>query len=227
MVTAERTTSVAGKQDTPASVQSQAAQQAHLLRLQMPPEWELTDERFLELCRLNEGWRIEADGDGGLLIMAPTGPLSSAQGSSILAQVWVWSDERKSGMAFDSSATFQLPNEDRRMADAAWISDERLAEIAGDDHVIWRTCPDFVVEVRSATDDLAPQQRKMEMWISQGARLGWLVDPLEETVWIYRPERDPERLERPESLTASEIADDLTIDFNRIWPLRDQESETS
>ncbi len=227
MVTAERTTSVAGKQDTPASGQSQAAQRAQLLRLQMPAEWELTDEQFLELCRLNEGWRIEADGEGGLLIMAPTGPDSSEQGGRIYSQTLIWSDTMAKGRAFESSATFMLPNGDRRMPDAAWISDERLAEIAGDDHVIWRTCPDFVVEVRSATDDLAPQQRKMEMWISQGARLGWLVDPLEETVWIYRPEQEPERLERPESVIAVEIADDLTIDFNRLCPPRDQESETS
>ena len=67
----------------------------------------------------------------------------------------------------------------------------------------------------------------MEMWISQGAQLGWLVDPLEEAVWIYRPDQEPERLERPESVTAVEIADDLTIGFNRIWPQRDQESKTS
>lgn len=159
--------------------------------------------------------------------MAPTGPMSSARGGSVLAQIWVWSDGHESGMVFDASATFLLPNGDRRMPDAAWISDERLAEIADDDHIIWRICPDFVVEVRSATDELEVQQAKMEMWISQGARLGWLVDPLEENVWLYRPEQEAERVERPQSLTASEIADDLTIDFSRIWPQRDQESETS
>ena len=126
-------------------------------------------------------------------------------------------------MVFESSATFMLPNGDRRMPDAAWISNERLAEIADHDEIIWQICPDFVVEVRSATDDLKDQQAKMEMWISQGARLGWLVDPLEESVWVYRPEQEPERLERPESLTATEIADDLTIDLSRIWPQSEPE----
>ena len=77
------------------------------------------------------------------------------------------------------------------------------------------------------SDALGDQQSKMGMWTSQGARLAWLVDPLEETVWIYRPEQDPERLERPESVTATEIADDLTIDFSRIWPRQDPEPETS
>ena len=65
------------------------------------------------------------------------------------------------------------------------------------------------------------------MWVSQGARLGWLVDPLEEAVWIYRPEREAERVERPESVTASEIGDDLVIDFSRIWPNREATPETS
>ena len=227
MVTAERTkTSDRTSATTPNTLRNTAADTVSL-RLQLPSEWELTDQHFLELCSLNEGWRMEADCEGGLLIMSPTGPMSSARGGRIYSQTLRWSDANESGMVFDSSATFLLPNGDRRMPDAAWISNERLAEIAGDDHVIWRTCPDFVVEVRSATDELASQQQKMEMWLSQGARLGWLVDPQEETVWIYRPEQEPECLEQPESVTASEIADDLTIDFTRIWPQRDQESPTS
>ena len=197
------------------------------VRLQLPAEWDLTDEQFLELGRLNEGWRIEADGKGGLLIMAPTGPTSSSQGGRIFAQTLNWSDAHNNGMVFESSATFVLSNGDRRMPDAAWLSEERLAEISGDNRVLWRICPDFVVEVRSATDRLAVQQTKVQMWISQGARLAWLVDPVDETVWIYRPEQEAERVGRPESLTATEISDDLTIDFSRIWPQRDQESETS
>ena len=197
------------------------------LRLQLPSGWQLTDDRFLELCSLNEGWRIEVDGEGGLLIMVPTGPMSSARGGSVLAQIWIWSDEHESGMAFDSSATFLLPNGDRRMPDAAWIGDERLAEIEDDHYIIWRICPEFVVELRSGSDRLEPQQAKMELWLSQGARLGWLIDPLDETVWIYRPGEEPERVERPTSLTAVEIADDLTIDFSRIWRPQGQSSETA
>lgn len=229
MVTKAPSTDVSSEESLgkPSREQSQVAQQAQLLRLQMPAEWELTDERFLELCSLNEGWRIEADGEGGLLIMSPTGPMSSARGGRIYSQTLAWSDVNESGMVFDSSATFLLPNGDRRIPDAAWIGDERLAEMDADDEGVWHVCPNFVVEVRSRTDRLSDQQTKMEMWVSQGANLAWLVDPFEEAVWIYRPEQEPERLERPESVTAAEIADDLTIDFSRIWPRRDPEPETS
>ena len=195
------------------------------LRLQLPATWELTDDLLLEIGALNEKWCFEADADGGLLIMPPPSPLSGKRELRIGAQILHWSDASNQGDAFPS-ATFRLPNGWRRAPDAAWISDERLSGIAPDDEGIWAVCPDFVVEVRSASDQLIPLKEKMEMWVAQGARLGWLVDPLEETVWLYRPEREPERLERPQSLTAAEIADDLTIYFSRIWPRRHPEPET-
>jgi Uma2 family endonuclease len=220
MVTAERSEAAGTATAVAAKEVWEIAPEAFPFRLRLPSDWELTDERFFELCSVNEGWRIETDCEGVLLIMAPTGPDSSDRGGRIYSQTLIWSDTQARGRAFESSATFMLPNGDRRMPDAAWISDERLAEVAGDEHIIWRICPDFVVEVRSESDRLAPQQVKMEMWISQGARLGWLIDPLAETVWIYRPGQEPEQVERPESLTATEIADDLVIDFSRIWPDR-------
>ncbi len=209
---------------TPDAPGAEAASAAELpgypLRLQLPPEWELTDERLLELGSLNEEWYLEADCEGGLLIMAPPGPESGERELEIGSQIRQWRHSSDRGRAFGSSM-FQLPNGWRRAPDAAWISDERLAEIAGDERIIWRVCPDFVVEVRSATDDLDVLQAKMEMWVSQGARLGWLVDPREEAVWVYRPGRAAERIERPASLVAEEISGDLAIDLSRVWPSRE------
>lgn len=197
------------------------------LRLQLPLDWELTNDLLLRIGALNEVWRLEADAQGGLLIMPPPGPLSSDRSGRIYAQTLIWSESTERGLTFESSAMFELPNGERRMPDAAWIDDERLAGIDVNDEGIWEICPDFIVEVRSVSDELEDQQAKMQMWISQTARLAWLVDPYEEAVWIYRPEQDPERLERPESLTATEIADDLTIDFSRIWPRHDPGSEST
>ena len=101
-----------------------------------------------------------------------------------------------------------------------------MAEIRPDDEGIWQVCPDFVVEVRSPSDQLTPLQEKMDMWVSQGARVAWLVDPYEAGVWIYRPDQPPEHVARPESLAASEIAEDLVIDFRRIWLTQDQADAT-
>lgn len=196
------------------------------LRLQLPAEWDLTDERLLELGSLNEEWYLEADCEGGLYMAPPPGPLSGERELLIASQILFWRSTSDRGRVFPS-VTFHLPNGWRRAPDVAWISDERLSGIASDDEGIWAVCPDFVVEVRSTSDRLEPLKEKMQMWVSQGSRLGWLVDPFDEAVWIYRPEQEPELLERPESLTANEIADELTIDFSRIWPSQDPEPETS
>ena len=151
---------------------------------------------------------------------------SSERELSIGADILIWSRASGRGRTIGSGLV-RLPNGWRRAPDAAWISDERLSRISPDDEGVWAVCPDFVVEVRSASDQLSPVQEQMEMWVSQGARLGWLVDPREETVWVYRPDQEPERLERPETLTATEISDDLTIDLTRVWPQRDQAESTT
>ena len=196
------------------------------LRLQLPDEWELTDERLLELGLLNDEWYLEADCEGGLYMAPPPGPLSGERELLIASQILSWRTTSNRGRVFPS-VTFHLPNGWRRAPDAAWISDERLSGIAPDDEGIWAVCPDFVVEVRSVNDRLKPLQTKMKMWTSQGARLGWLVDPYNEDVWVYLEEGDPERLDRPESVTASEIAEDLTVDFRPIWPRQHPEPQTS
>ena len=214
MVTAERP-EVA--ESTPVPEIWEAAPHLFPLRLQVPCEWELTDDRLVELSSLNEEWHIEADCDRGLWIVAPPGTESSEREANEVTDLVIWTRRSGLGRAIGSGMV-RLPNGWRRAPDAAWFSDDRLSEIAGDDYIIWRVCPDFVVEVRSATDEIEPQRQKMDMWIAQGARLGWLVDPFQELVWIYRPEQEPERVERPDSLTAVEIAEDLTIDFTRIWP---------
>lgn len=197
------------------------------VRLTLPSDWELTDDVLSEMGSLNELWRFEVDKSGCLLIMSPSFPLSGIRAGRILSQLVVWSDEHNSGIVADSSSMFRLPNDEVRVPDTAWISDEQLQSVSEDLEGAWHICPDFVVEVRSESDQLADLQIKMEMWVSQGARLAWLVDPYEDALWIYRPEQEPERLQRPESVTATEIADDLVIDFSRIWPQRDQGSETS
>ena len=94
------------------------------LRLQLPPDWNLTNDLLLEIGAINEGWRLEADAQKGLLIMPPSGPLSSDRSGRIYAQTLSWSDTSNRGRTFESSAMFELPNGERRIPDAAWISDD-------------------------------------------------------------------------------------------------------
>ena len=204
-----------------ASKDPQAAKPAtkspYLLRIQLPSEWQLSDEALLEISSLNDEWHFEADGEGGLLLVAPPGTESGERELEIAGQVRNWRHAVDRGRAYGSTL-FQLPNGWRRAPDAAWVSDERLATVERTDELVWKVCPDFIIEVRSGTDELNLLMGKMEMWVDQGAREAWLVDPQEQTLTIYRPNQEPEQLERPESATATEIADDLSIDFARVWP---------
>ena len=186
------------------------------LLLRVPEGWELTDDALLELAAINEEWIVEADAAGGLLIMPPPAPQSGEREMDIGSQVFALNLANKVGRAF-GEVMFRLPNGSRRAPDACWISDERLSGIEPGDEGVWAVCPDFVVEVRSVTDRLAPVQAKMEMWQSQGARLGWLVDPFEGVVWVYGEESEPERFERPLSLIVSVASEDWEIDLSRIW----------
>ena len=89
-----------------------------------------------------------------------------------------------------------------------------------DDEGIPRFCPDFVIELRSPSDRLPDQQRKMRFWMAQGVQLGWLIDPFADTAHIYRPDREPELLQRPNSLSGEDVLPGLVVDLSRVW--RDQ-----
>ena len=112
-----------------------------------------------------------------------------------------------------------MPDGSVRQPDAAWISDERLAALLprGQRPAFPRIVPDFVIEVRSSSDRLSQQQRKMEEWISYGARLGWLVDPEQSRIYVYRPDAEPEILERPDTISGEPELPGLEVDCADIW----------
>ncbi|MBW8051739.1 MAG: Uma2 family endonuclease [Cytophagales bacterium] len=151
----------------------------------------LTEEQFFLLCSENKEIRFERDKHQNIIIMAPTGSLTSSGHSGINAQLWYWNKRTKSGQVFDSSAGFTLPNGAMRAPDAAWIANERWEKIPLEDKKRFaHICPDFVIEVLSETDSLKQQKEKMQEWIENGCRLGWLIDLEHKTTYIYKPGRE-------------------------------------
>ena len=184
--------------------------------LRLPPHWDLTEQCLFELASLNDPWRFERSAEGALEIMPPPGPRSSDRGGRIYAQVLLGGDDQ--GSAFESSGGFRLADSSIRAPDVSWVSNERLAGIEVDHEGAWPVCPDFVVEIRSPSDRLSRQQAKMRQWMSNGARLGWLIDPFEDAVWVYRETAaEPERLERPTHLDCGDILPNLRIDLSHVW----------
>ena len=186
--------------------------------LRLSPLIKLTDKQFAEFCELNRDLRIELTTTGELEIMAPAFSQTSNRNLKITTQLEIWTKSDNTGIAFDSSAGFTLPNGAVRGPDASWISKSRLATLTPEQRSgFYNLCPDFVVELRSDTDRLSVLQAKMEEYINNGARLGWLIDPQDRRVHIYRPDSEVHTLENPETISADPILPNFTLDLKEIW----------
>ena len=178
----------------------------------------MTDDEFYEFCRLNADLDIELTSEGDLIIMPPTGGKSGERNATLGARLTTWSLDNKMGRAFDSSTLFTLPNGAKRSPDFAWVGNERWDALTEDEQEKFPPlCPDFVVELRSRTDRLVNLQRKLEEYMANGAQLGWLIDPQERQVYVYRPGADAEQLNAPQTISGDPVLRGLTLDLQEIW----------
>lgn len=183
------------------------------------PEWvNLSENDFFELCRLNRDLRIERNATGEILVMSPTGGETGSRSSEINMQLRLWAKRNGTGVAFDSSTGFKLPDGAERSPDAAWVLRTRLARLSAEEkQKFLPLCPDFVIELRSPADSLGRLQSKMEEYIGNGAELGWLIDPSTRRVHIYRDNREPDVLEHLDSISADPVLPGFVLDLNEIW----------
>jgi len=172
---------------------------------------------FEEIVAKNPELKIEQNANGEIVFMSPTGGESGYRNLRIASQLDQWS-ERFGGRSFDSSTLFRLPNGAKRSPDASWISMERWNTLTKEDRKKFPPlCPDFLIELRSETDRLDELQAKMSEYLSVGLRLGWLIDPLQKRVHIYRPEKQPEVLLMPNSVSCNEILPGFVLDLKTVW----------
>lgn len=178
----------------------------------------LSDEELMEFFALNDHLRIELNSEGDLIIMPPTGGETGIRNFELIGNFWAWSKKDGSGKGFDSSTVFSLPNGARRSPDLAWVLNERWEGLPKSDRAKFPPiCPDFVVELRSPSDSLDFLQEKMEEYVANGAQLGWLIDPFERKVYVYRPGAGAEVLEDPESLSGEPLLRAFTLDVRALW----------
>lgn len=177
-----------------------------------------TDEQFYEFCRFNRELRIERGAEGEVTIMAPAGWESGRRNAEITAQLQVWAREDGTGTAADSSTGYVLPNGAVRSPDGSWVSNARLASVAPEQRSRFLPlCPDFVIELRSPGDRLPALQDKMAEYVANGAALGWLIDPMNRQVFVYRPGLNVERLDEPEGLSGYSPLAGFTLEMSDIW----------
>jgi Uma2 family endonuclease len=188
------------------------------LELQLGQALQLSDDELFELCARNSELRIERNAEGDLIVMTPAGGASAHRNLLIVAQLASWARHDGTGVGFDSSGGFLLPGGAMRSPDAAWVRRERLESLsAAAKERFLPLCPDFLIELRSPSDRLADLQAKMAEYREAGARLGWLVDPLERRVHVYRPGRAVEVLEAPAVVLADPELPGFALELEGVW----------
>jgi Uma2 family endonuclease len=190
----------------------------NFILLQMSPVIAMNEDNLFELCQLNSHLRIERNSTGELIIMSAAGSETGNRNFTLIQQLANWTDRDATGIGFDSSAGFILPNGATRSPDASWIkltkwnalSDEQKAKFAP-------ICPDFVVEIRSPSDDLISLQDKMQEYIDNGASLGWLIDRKNRQIYIYCPNKKVECLDNPTTVSGNSVLSGFSLDLTKIW----------
>jgi Uma2 family endonuclease len=181
-------------------------------------ETKLTEEQFVRLCQENPDLRIELTAQGELVLMPPTGLESGWRNSRLIRRLDAWTEGEGTGITFDSSTMFTLPNGAKRSPDASWIRRERWDALPVKEREgFGLICPDFVVELRSPTDRLPDLKEKLQEYIANGARLGWLIDPLEKRVYVYRPDHPVEVLDDPPTMSGDPVLPGFVLNVRELW----------
>ncbi|MFN6517545.1 MAG: Uma2 family endonuclease [Nostoc sp. CreGUA01] len=188
-----------------------------VLSLHLPTNLQFTDDEFEQIIAVNKDLRLELTAQGELVIMPPTGGETGNRNFDLLGQLWFWNSKNNLGKAFDSSTGFKLPNGATRSPDASWIRIERWNTLTPQQRKKFLPlCPDFAVELVSETDELKDTQAKMHEYLANGLQLGWLINPKDQQVEIYRPNQVPEVLQSPTSLSGEDVLPGFILNLESI-----------
>ena len=188
------------------------------ITLQIPKSLKFTDDEFVEIVAANKDLRLELSAKGELSIMSPTGGETGNRNFEMCLDLGYWNRQNGLGKAFDSSTGFKLPNGATRSPDVSWIKIERWNALTPEQRKRFLPlCPDFVMELVSESDDLADTQAKMREYIANGLRLGWLINPKNQQVEIYRQNQEIEVLQSPTSLSGEDVLLGFILDLQPIF----------
>ena len=177
----------------------------------------LTDAELEELCRANDIVQIERTREGVIHMNPPAGGLTSDGNAEIIRQLRTWWMTHRRGRVFDSNGGFYLPDSSLLSPDAAYVLPETLKGLTEDDLTGFpRLCPDFVIELLSASDNLSATKVKMQRWIENGAKLAWLVDPYGRKVYVYSPGVAPVTVS-DSTVRGTGPVEGFVLDLTRVW----------
>ncbi|QDL09618.1 Uma2 family endonuclease [Brasilonema octagenarum UFV-E1] len=178
----------------------------------------LTREQFYQLCEENSDLKLERNAQGELIIMPPTGGETGRSNVNLILQVGLWNEKNHGGEVFDSSTGFTLPNGADRSPDVSWVEKSRWDALTKEQKEKFiPLCPDFVIEILSPNDSLKKTQNKMQEYMENGCRLGWLINRKKQEVEIYRPKQDVEVLKLPQTLSGEDVLPGFILNLQKIW----------
>ncbi len=178
----------------------------------------LSDEQFTQLVAENSDLRFEFTANKELVVMAPAGGETGRRNSRLNQRLANWTDQDGRGIAFDSSTGFVLPNGAKRSPDASWVTRERWDALSQKERDGFPPlCPDFVLELKSPSDSLSTLQDKMQEYLDNGARLGWLLDPKSRRIYSYRPDQRVEVLEQPKEVNGDPVLEGFVLRLDEVW----------
>jgi len=184
----------------------------------IPQTFKVSQEQFQQLAAVNRDLRLERTATGELIVMPPTGSNTGNRNLDLEGQLWLWNRQTKLGKVFNSSTGFLLPNGATRSPDAAWISQARWDALSPEEQEGFAPiCPDFVLELRSPSDNIKSLQAKMREYMENGATLGWLIDRKNQQVEIYRQDREVEILHKPSNLSGENVLPGFILDLTEVW----------
>jgi Uma2 family endonuclease len=188
------------------------------LPVRLRPQVPMTDDELLRFCAANDGLRVERAANGEILVMTPAGSKTGKKNTDVIIDLGMWNRENARGVVFESNTGFTLPDGSMLSPDAAWIERRRWEALSDRDQERFAPiCPDFVIELRSPSDNLPELKEKMERWIANGAQLAWLIDPIDQEVSVYRPGDSPEVHHHPPSVQGSGVMAGFELVMARIW----------
>jgi len=188
------------------------------ITLRLKPAIKMTDDEFFALCQLNRDLRLERNAEGDIKVMPPTGGETGNRNAEITGQLVIWTKQDGTGAAFDSSTGFKLPNGADRSPDAAWVQKSRLAVLTQEEkEKFLPLCPDFVIELLSPSDELEEVKAKMDEYIENGARLGWLLEPRSRRVYVYRPGESVIMIENTGQISGEPELPGFVLNLREIW----------
>lgn len=192
------------------------------LPIVLRPPSPFSDDDLLVFSSKNSNLRIEKNAEGDLVIMTPLGGEGGMWEATVIRELGYWAEEDGTGITFSSNVAFNLQDGSTLSPDASWVSLERWNALTAQDRRRYPPlCPDFLVEIRSATDSKRVLKAKMETWIANGAQLAWMIDPYAATLTIYRPGKEPEVLERPNSVEAETPVAGFRLTTSNLWAKTD------